>query len=504
MRKTLEGGFSRRTIVLILVLVLFKVCISSADDTALFERGSDLLQEQKYSEALTAFETFVKERPEHRLIPAAVWTMANIYMTINKEYEKAADLFQKIVDEYEDTDWEIFGYDRLGRCFEEQEKWDKAADTYQTGTKRLQTFIEEPEAPTRIRGLKQKALLCYQNLSDYESIINMYQETLVENPAAPTAPEDQFNLAQTYLTMENPKESAEHFALVVDRYPASTFAQRIQSEQSDLLTSELNYDWTPFTTFQSAVELSRTGQYEESLSKLDEIIDTRPNTGMAYGAIIQKHLIEYRKTGDAAGLLEKLAAGQDKYPYGPGGIPLDRWNYFLRLIVDAQETIKTNPDDAGLYVRMSQGYYQTGAFQPGIEALKKSIAMAPNSPNACNMLGYCYLGAQEYDEAVSAFQKLIDIDPDNPNSYDSMAEGCYLKGDTTMAIQFYQKSLATDSSFTHPYYMLGQIYHELGQKEKAVEHLEKYLALDPDGFQSQNARRRLEQLKPRSSENREQ
>ena len=120
------------------------------------------------------------------------------------------------------------------------------------------------------------------------------------------------------------------------------------------------------------------------------------------------------------------------------------------------------------------------------------------------MLGYCHLGAQEYDEALAAFQKLIEIDPDNPNSYDSMAEGCFQKGDTTMAIQFYQKSLATDSSFTNPYFMLGRIYHDLDRKEEAIAHLEKYIELDPGGFWARNAQMRLEQLKPTSSDDRQQ
>ena len=504
MRRVVKGRFWKITVVFILLLGVFHVCTIRADDATLFERGNDFLQEQKFSEALTALETFVKENPEHRLIPAATWTMANIYMAIHKDYEKAAVLFQKILDEYEDTEWEIFGYDRLGRCFEEQENWDKAADVYQTAIKSMQAFSEDTEAQARTREIKQKTLLCYQNTNDYDSILNMYKETLAENPAAAFAPEDQFSLAQTYLTVDNPKEAAENFALVVERYPASHFAQRVQAEQSDLLAAETDYDWTFFSDFLSAVGLGRTGQYEEALAILDELIDARPNTGIAHSAAIQKLLIEYRKSGDAASLIEKLNISRDEYPYGLGGVPQSRWNYFLGLIVDAQETIHTNPDDIGLYVRMSQGYYQTAAYQSGIEALKKALSIAPNSPNACNMLGYCYLGAQMYDEAISAFQKLIEIDPDNPNSYDSMAEGYYQKGDTTMAIQFYQKSLATDSSFTNPHYMLGQIFHELDLKEKAIEHLEKYLELDPGGAQSRNALTRLEQLKPTSSGDREQ
>ena len=481
------------------LLCLAHVCSIRADETSMFVTGNDLVLEGKYTEALAAFETFVKENPDHRLVPAATWTMANIHLIIEKDYQQAASLFQKILDEYQDTEWESFGYDRLGSCFEGLEDWDKAADVYQTATKRIGTLGEGPENQARLRDIRQRMLLCYQNLDDHERIIGMYKQSLSENPAGPTAPEDQFNLARTYLTMESPKAAAENFALVVDRYPSSPLAQQVQAHQSKFLITEIGYDWSAFTTYLTGLELAQQGQYEKALATLDEAIQARPNSGTAMAALIHKDIIDYSQTGDAALLLEKFTTAQQAFPYGLGGIAADRWMYFLRLIADAQAILQSTPDDAGLYVRMSQGYLQTGAYQPGIDALKKAISLTPNSPDACNLLGYCYLGARQYDEAMSAFQMLINIDPDNPNSYDSMAEGCYAKGDTTRAIEFYQKSLTVDSSFTNPYFMLGRIYQDLGQKEKAIQHLEMYLELDSDGYQAQNARRMLNQLKPPES-----
>ena len=490
----------------VLILLLWPSLFSTiwANETSMFERGNDLLLEQKYSEALTAFETFVKENPAHRLTPAAKWTMANIFVDIDKNYEKAAELYQRIVIENPDTDWEFYGYDRLGNVFEEQEDWEKAVEVFQTASRKMSASDVDAETQGRINGFRRRTLACYQHMNDYDSIIHMYQDILTENPAAPTAAEDQFQLAQAYMTVNNSKDAAENFRFIVERYPASNYAQQVQSQQTDLLTSELSYDWTPYSTFQSAMLLGQTGQYEDALSKFDEVIEAKPNTPMATGATIQKDLIEYRKTGDATALQEKLTPDREKYPYGLAGVPQDRLDYFLGGIVNTQDALQSNPDDVGLYVRLGQFYYQTQAYKPGVEVLKKANEIAPDSPNACNMLGYCHLGAQEYDEALAAFQKLIEIDPDNPNSYDSMAEGCFQKGDTTMAIQFYQKSLATDSSFTNPYFMLGRIYHDLDRKEEAIAHLEKYIELDPGGFWARNAQMRLEQLKPTSSDDRQQ
>ena len=480
---------------LILLSSLFQASTILADNTAMFELGNEMLQKQNYPEALAAYENFVRENPHHRLIGPVNWTITNIYTVIYNDYEKAAEVLQRMVSKNLNREWQHLAYDRLGRCFEEQQKWEKAVEVYRSAIEELSFSCEDAEIQERARMFRRRLLSNYRNMNDYDSIIRVYQEMLAENPASSFAAEDQFHLAQACLVMNRLQEAANNFALVVERYPASDYAQRVQLEQKDFLTSELGYDWTPFSTFQSALRLSRIGQCEEAVSRFDEIIDAKPNTGLACGAIFQKLLIEYRENGNASALLEKVASSPNEHPY----LDLSRIDYFLSMIVEAQQVVRSDPNNVAAYVRMGVGYYQTQAYQCGIDSLTKAITMHPRTPDLYNLLGYCYVGLQEYDEAISAFQKLIDIDPHNPNWYDSLAEAYYHKGHVSMAIQFYQKSLAIDSSFSNPYYMLGTMYQELGKKQKAVEHLEKYLQLDPSGYQSQNARGRLSQLKPHSS-----
>lgn len=481
------------------ILFLLPVCIILADEVSLFEYANELLREQKYAEAVGAYAEFLEASPEHRLAPAAKWTMANIYLVINNDYESAAGLFQKIVDGNLNTEWEVFAYDRLGYCLEEQEKWKEAAGVYEPAVRKLSTASDGVVTAAWINGLKNRLISCYRTAQDHESIILTYREILSENPAAPSAPEDQYNLAQTYLDINNSKAAAENFVLVVERYPASDYAQRVSTEHAEMLTSQLGYDWVPFATFQSALRLSQTGQYEEALTQFDEVLEVKRNKGMAYAVRFQKELIEYRKSGDAAALREKVASSDDDYPYGLGGVRVDQLDNFLGGIIEAQDALAANSEDVGGYVQMGQCYYFTQAYYRAIEAYEKGVAIAPDNSYFYNMLGYSYINLQQYDDAISAFQDLIDVAPEDPNSYDSMAEGYYLKGDTTAAIQFYERALATDSSFSNSYYMLGQIYYERGQNEKAIAHLERYLEIDTGGFRAQNAQSLLDQLNPAAS-----
>ena len=335
-------------------------------------------------------------------------------------------------------------------------------------------------------------------MGDSQSIIGLYQEVLAENPASPSAPEDQFQLAQAYLDNDNLQEAAENFAQVVERYPASPYAQQVQGEQADFLASQLGYDWEPFSTFQAAQELRRAGQYDEALAQFDEVIDAVAKTSLAQAAIFQKHLVEYQKSGDASALRDEIATGRNEYPLGFGGVPVDQLSDVLREINQAQQALESNPEDAGAYQQMGLGYYRTQAYQCGIDAYRKAIAIAPDATLAHNMLGYCSMGAGKFEEAVSAFQQLVEVAPEDPNSYDSLTEGYYQLGDTTKAIQYYQQALAVDSTFSNSYYMLGTIYQERGRRDDAIAHLERYIQLDPGGFQAPNAQRQLDQLQPSS------
>lgn len=476
---------------ILLFIWLFPVTVSAS--TAMFVQGNNHVIEQHYDEALSAYDAFLKENPEHYLVPAAQWTMANIHLTINEDYQKAAEFFDKIIAENPDTEWELFTYGRLAVCYEQQAQWYEAAETYESAVAKYAGSSED-DIRIRVEQLRGNMITCYQNADDHEGLIQAYKEVLGENPAAASAPQRQYELAQTYLEMEARNHAAKNFIAVVERYPASPFAQRVQSEHGELLASEYNYDWTPFTTYLSAVERSRAGQYNEANAQFEEVRTARKNTDMAYAVRFQKELIEFRKNGDAAAFMAKLESSGNEYPYGYGGVSAEGMHAVLQRIIDAHEDAVASPDDAGAYVGMGWAYYQAGAYESAIRSAEQGIAHVPDSPDLYNMLGYCYINLQRFDDAITTFEQLVAVAPEDPNSYDSMAECYYTSGDTARAIELYQQSLAVDATFTNPYYMLGRIYSEIGETEMAEEHLEHYLELAPDGFQAQSAENLLNEL----------
>ena len=483
----------KKTIGMIIGVLLLPICILGAAAQETFDQAGELLQMQRYREAIAAYELFIYEYPDHHLVPAAKWAMANIYFAIDNDYPRAALIYNNIISKHPDTGWEIFSIDRLGMCYEEQERWADAADLYETGLQKLDAESHASLAQEWSGIFKTRLLAAYRNMNDTENMIRIFQGSLASDPAAPSAPEDQFELGMVYLEMDEPGKAAENFAMVIDRYPYSEAARRVQNEHAELMTEELDYDWAFFNTFQTSVSLSQTGNYEEARQGFDQVIASKQNTAMEHAVRFQKELLEFRQNGDAASLLEKLTVSGE-YPYGFGGVNAAPFLEFLDRIVQAKTVISENPDDIDAYNAMARTFYQMRAYPPAIEAHKQAIGITPDNTVLHNMLGYCYIGIGAFDDAIEAFQRLIEISPEDPNSYDSMAEAYYAMGDTATAIQYYQQSLSIDSSFANPYYMLGEIHHGIGQYANARNYLERYLDLDPEGFQAEAAQELLREL----------
>jgi len=488
--------FSNRVlcITLLALLVLCIGGISPADEVADFRLGNRLAADQNYDQALAAYESFIGQHPDHRLAGAALWNMASISMIVRQDYEQAARLFQSIIDRYPGSEWAVFAGQRLGRCLEAGEMWAQAAEAYQPAVRWLAAADQAIVTSDWAGELKRRLITSRRNADQHERIIGLYEEILAENPGAPSAPEDQFHLAEAFLETGDSLDAAENFALLLERYPASSHARWVQDEQADLLDAQMNYNWEPFSAFRAGQDLSRSGRYDQALGRFDAVIESAP-AAMAQAAAFQKQLAEYRKSGDATALRRVIAAARGRNRFGFGGVPVDRLGETLRSICQARDQLASSPGDAAAYQQMGIGYYRTQAFQCGVEAYRQAIAIEPQNTVAHNMLGYCCISAGQFEEAISAFHQLVEVAPDDPNSYDSLAEGYYQLGDTTRAIQYYQQALAVDSTFSNPHYMLGTIYGEQGLRDEAIAHLDRYLQLDPGGYQSPNARAQLERLR---------
>jgi len=166
----------------------------------------------------------------------------------------------------------------------------------------------------------------------------------------------------------------------------------------------------------------------------------------------------------------------------------------LRRIDDSKRLLQNDSTQFDALFNLGYRYYLTAAYGPSVSYLEKAKSVSPETARVYNMLGYAYLGLNNFNEAKKNFTIQIEVDPTNANSYDSMAEFYYHIGDTSAAIKHYSKACEIDSSFANAYYMLGRIYQEIDQSEKALIHLKKFIQLAPSDVNIPDAQRRLTEL----------
>ena len=126
---------------------------------------------------------------------------------------------------------------------------------------------------------------------------------------------------------------------------------------------------------------------------------------------------------------------------------------------DVNTAIKLNPDDAGLYILLSDIYFVLGNKANSISSLKKANSLEPNSELPLIKLSELFLMTQEYDKAHFFADKaiLLNLNVAEPYYYKGMA---YLETlDTAKAIINLKIASNIDTSNYAVNMQLGALYY---------------------------------------------
>ncbi|MFI5237131.1 MAG: tol-pal system YbgF family protein [Ignavibacteriales bacterium] len=95
-----------------IMLLLFVGCSSNKSDKELLDEAQMDLKEQKFPEAVIAFDELINNYPESELAPEALSQLASIYQnkqiksfSDKENLEKAIQLFKKLHDDYPESDY---------------------------------------------------------------------------------------------------------------------------------------------------------------------------------------------------------------------------------------------------------------------------------------------------------------------------------------------------------------------------------------------------------------
>ena len=138
-------------------------------------------------------------------------------------------------------------------------------------------------------------------------------------------------------------------------------------------------------------------------------------------------------------------------------------------------------DKAQLYVTIGR-FYQLQDDLPAAEAAYKSaLALAPDSPELLNPLGYFYADEGiRLHEALDLTARAVRLSPDSPHIIDSLGWAHYKLGDYSAALDNLTKAVNMMPDSAELRYHLGATHAKLGHTLAARIELKKALLLNPE------------------------
>ncbi|UCB52757.1 MAG: tetratricopeptide repeat protein [Candidatus Zixiibacteriota bacterium] len=131
---------------------------------------------------------------------------------------------------------------------------------------------------------------------------------------------------------------------------------------------------------------------------------------------------------------------------------------------------------------LGSAYLRLKRYDEAIEALEKSIQMAPNRlgiQHSHRTLGVCLSAKGRYDEAVSHLRKAIDLEPGRAEFHYIMGNILGKAGRYEEAVPFFETAVRLNPGNINTYKLLGIAFARMGKKEEAKRYLETYLKSAP-------------------------
>lgn len=155
------------------------------------------------------------------------------------------------------------------------------------------------------------------------------------------------------------------------------------------------------------------------------------------------------------------------------------------------ETIRDYPNSSQAWLLLGRALLRKGDVPAAESALRQSLQLKEEVPEAQFYLGIALLLQNKPKEALPYFRKATELQPNYPSAHYKMGECLRQLHDLPGAIEAFEKALHCQPAFADAHLRLGQVLYEQGQTTQASEHLRQALRLLP---QNEHARQLLKRL----------
>ena len=154
---------------------------------------------------------------------------------------------------------------------------------------------------------------------------------------------------------------------------------------------------------------------------------------------------------------------------------------------DAQAEAEVSREEmlnAQFYLLYGEAAEQAGLYDKAADLIKQSLEMEPNSPEACNYLGYMWVDRGEHlDEAGDLIKKAVSLDPEKGEYLDSLGWFYFKKGEPERALTELlraQESILRETKKDDATVLehIGDTYSKLGKNTEALSYWQKSFAIE--------------------------
>lgn len=154
---------------------------------------------------------------------------------------------------------------------------------------------------------------------------------------------------------------------------------------------------------------------------------------------------------------------------------------------DAQAEAEVSREEmlnAQFYLLYGEAAEQAGLYDKAADLIKQSLEMEPNSPEACNYLGYMWVDRGEHlDEAGDLIKKAVSLDPEKGEYLDSLGWFYFKKGEPERALTELlraQESIMRETKKDDATVLehIGDTYYKLGKNSEALSYWQKSFAIE--------------------------
>jgi tetratricopeptide (TPR) repeat protein len=123
--------------------------------------------------------------------------------------------------------------------------------------------------------------------------------------------------------------------------------------------------------------------------------------------------------------------------------------------------------------------FQTGQLEPGVELVRRAIAINPGAPAPYANLGQALIGLGRYVEAVEALERAVTLQPGAARAHASLGVALLELGDTPAALARFEAALTLHPAFVEAHNSRGLALHRLSRMDEAIASFDQAIRLRP-------------------------